>query len=85
MVIIVLEDISFTIPSKTNSRRAALNRPAEHYLSPKAQIRRFANQTGAMVKNGSDLKEAPACVSPGPPVSIDAEAQTIHRHNHRIC
>jgi hypothetical protein len=31
-----------------------------------------------------DVKEAPACVSAGPPVSIEAEAQTVPRHNHRI-
>jgi hypothetical protein len=36
MVIIVLEDISFTIPSETNSRRTAQN-----YLSPRAQIRQL--------------------------------------------
>jgi hypothetical protein len=41
MVIIVLEDISFTIPSETNSRRDELNRPAEHYPTPKGQIRQL--------------------------------------------
>jgi hypothetical protein len=35
-VIIVLEDISFTILSETNSRRNA-----QHYLSPSAQIRQL--------------------------------------------
>jgi hypothetical protein len=36
MVIIDLEDISLTIPSETNSRRTA-----QHYLSPRAQIRQL--------------------------------------------
>jgi hypothetical protein len=38
----------------------------------------------ATARSRPDVKEARACVSPGPPVSIAAETQTVPQHSHRI-
>jgi hypothetical protein len=66
-----------------------LIRPEERVTAIAAPVRRPIHLMACIrdARNRAcspDVKEVPASVSPGPPVSIEAEAQSVARHNPRI-